>query len=83
MGFLNVKGVLSLVTQTVFKADVFRLQNERESERDLILSMRETCVCVRVCVSQGRSQKPQGGLSRETAEIKVGNSHQKHPIWER
>lgn len=30
-----------------------------------------------VCVYQGWSKKPLGGLSRETAEIEVGNSHQK------
>lgn len=33
------------------------------------------CECVRV--SQSRSRKPLGGLSRETEEIEVGNSHQK------
>lgn len=41
------------------------------------------CVRVCVCVSQSRSRKPMGGLSRETAEIEVGNSHQKCPNQER
>lgn len=30
-----------------------------------------------------RSKEPQGGLSRETEEIEVGNSHQKLPNQER
>lgn len=38
-------------------------------------------VCARG--SQSRSRKPLGGLSRETAEIEVGNSHQKRPNQER
>lgn len=37
------------------------------------------CVCVSVC----RSKEPLGGLSRETEEIEVGNSHQKLPNQER
>ena len=36
-----------------------------------------------MCVSWSRSGKPLGGLSRETAEIEVGNSHQKSPNQER
>ncbi len=41
------------------------------------------CVCVCVHVSHSRSRKPLGGLSRETAEIEVGNTHQKCPNQER
>lgn len=41
------------------------------------------CVCAFVWVSQSRSKEPLGGLSREAAEIEVGNSHQKCPNLER
>ncbi|MEQ2317038.1 hypothetical protein AMECASPLE_038701 [Ameca splendens] len=36
-----------------------------------------------VCAGQNSSRKPLGGLSKETEEIKVGNSHQNLPNQEK